>query len=386
MVEAFNEMDAAARIKQNCRVVLKLTPMKDKTPGFLNMELGGARLNDKAFTVMCSQFSIILKAGIPIARTTHLIADKTTDKPLKKMLESTAEDVEAGRSLAASMAERGNKLLPTTFIETVRAGEESGNIDKSFETMYLHYDKQTKMRAKVRGALSYPIFVTVIAVVVVMVLMIKVVPTFIDVFASYGSDLPAITKLLIAISNFFRAGWPFMVAAAAGLALAHKLYGSTEQGRLNLARASLKTPVLGNIHELNAASQFANTMTTMLSAGLPLTKALSITANVLDNYYIGQEIGKLTGKLSEGHALGTSMREANCMPDILTDMVAVGEETGELEQTLRTIAKYYDAELDMAIAGAMAKLEPTLLLFIAGVAGFIVIAIYMTMFQMYAVM
>ena len=144
--------------------------------------------------------------------------------------------------------------------------------------------------------------------------------------------------------------------------------------------------MLGNIAQLNAASQFANTMTTMLASGLSMTKAISITAGVLDNYYVGNEIGRLTGRLEEGQTLGASMRDSGCMPDILVDMVAVGEETGEMEKTLDTIALYYDAELDMAIAAALAKLEPTVLIFLAVVAGFIVIAIYMSIFQMYAIM
>lgn len=386
MVEGFDELDAVDRIKQTCSIVLKLKEVKSDKPGLLNMEIGGAKLNSKAFTVMCSQFSIILRAGIPIARTVHLIADKTTNKPLKKILMKTAEDVEAGRSLAASFAEHGARLLPTTFIETIRAGEESGNLDRSFESMYRHYDKQTKMRGKVKGAMAYPMFVLVIAVAVVVVLMVKVVPTFTSIFDSYGSELPAITRLLIAISNFFRKYTIWMAAVFALLFIAFKLYGNTEKGRLNLARIQLRLPVLGNIALLNAASQFANTMTTMLGSGLPMTKAISITAGVMDNYYIGSEVGKLTGRLEEGHALGASMRDSGCMPDILVDMVAVGEETGEMEKTLDTIALYYDAELEMAIAAALAKLEPTILVFLAGIAGFIVIAIYMSIFQMYAVM
>lgn len=385
-MEGFDELDAVDHIKQTCSIVLKLKEINPDKPGLLNMEVGGTKLNSKAFTVMCSQFSIILRAGIPIARTVHLIADKTTDKPLKKMLMKIAKDVEAGRSLAASFAEHGGKLLPTTFIETIRAGEESGNLDRSFDTMYRHYDKQTKMRGKVRGALSYPIFVLIIAVAVVVVLMVKVVPTFTSIFESYGSELPAITRLLIGISNFFRKYTIWMAAAFALLFIVYKLYGNTEKGRLNLARIQLRLPVLGNIAQLNAASQFANTMTTMLASGLSMTKAISITAGVLDNYYVGNEIGRLTGRLEEGQTLGISMRDSGCMPDILVDMVAVGEETGEMEKTLDTIALYYDAELDMAIAAALAKLEPTVLIFLAVVAGFIVIAIYMSIFQMYAIM
>ena len=384
VIEAFNEMDAVDRIKQNHSVIIKMTPVKENN--LLTMEIGGNKLNSKAFIVMCSQFAIILGAGIPIARTCHLIAEKTTDKPLKRMLQHVAEDVEAGRSISSSFAERGDKLLPATFVETIAAGEQSGNLDKAFQTVHEHFDKQAKMAARVKSALAYPIFVLVIAVLVVVVLMVKVVPTFLVIFDSYDAQLPLPTRILIAISDFFVKYWMVMLAIVVAAAIFYKVYGNTEQGRMNLAKWSLKVPILGNIQQLNAASEFANTLTTMLSSGLPMTKAISITAKTMSNYYMSTEVGKLAVKLEEGHALGPSMREANFMPDILVDMVSVGEETGEMEQTLKTIATYYDAELDMAINSALEKLEPALLVGLAGIAGFIVVAIYMAMFGMYAAM
>ena len=387
IMEGFNEMDAIDRIKREHSIVLKLTPVKEgQENGLLNMEIGGNKLNAKAFTVMCSQFAIILKAGIPIARTVQLIADKTTDKPLKKMLRQVAEDVEAGRSVAASFQERGAKLLPPTFVETIRAGEESGNMDKSFQSMYEHYDKQAKMSAKVKGALSYPLFVLAVAVVVVIVLMVKVVPTFTAIFDSLGGEMPPLAKILIAVSNFFKDNIIKMIIITALAIIAYKVYNNTEGGRLKLAQLQLRLPVLGNIAVLNAASQFANSMATMLGSGLTITRSINITAKTLDNYYISQEIGKLTRKLEEGHDLAGCMREITVMPDILVDMVGVGEETGEMEDTLHTIAMYYDAELEVAINEAMAKLEPTLLVILAGIVGFIVIAVYGSMFSMYAIM
>ncbi len=386
VVEAFNEMDAVNRIKQSCKVVLKVSEVKEEKPGLLNMEIGGEKLNNKAFTVMCSQFAIILKAGIPISRTVHLIAEKTTDKPLKRMLKKVAEDVESGRSLAAAFEERGSKLLPQIFIETIRAGEESGTLERSFETMYKHYDKQTKMRGKVKSALAYPAFVLVIAIIVVIVLMVKVVPTFTSIFDSYGAELPGITKALIAISDFFRNYILIILAVVAVAIIALKIYGNTENGRLKLAQIALKMPVFGNINSLNAASQFANAMTTLLGSGLPMTKSINITSKVIDNYHISKEVGKLSGKIEEGKTLGASVREAGCLPDILVDMVGVGEETGELEETLGTVAGYYDAELETAVAKAIAKLEPGILVGLALIAGFIVIAVYVAMFEMYNAM
>ena len=330
--------------------------------------------------------AIILRAGIPIARTVHLIAEKTTDKTLKRILKSVAEDVESGRTVADSFNDRGGSILPPTFVETIRAGEESGNLDRAFDSMYHLFDKRVKMAGKVRSALAYPMFVLVIAIGVVIVLMVKVVPTFTAIFDSYDAELPFMTRLLIGISNFFRSAWPYILVIAAIIALVYKLVQKTEKGKMGLAKLQLKLPILGNIALLNGASQFASSMTTMLGAGLPITRAVSITSRTMDNYYISSETGKLVGKLEEGKALGSSMAEAAYLPDILVDMVTVGEETGELEETMDTISGYYDAELEMATDAAMKKLEPALLIFMAVIAGFIVIAIYMAMFDMYSVM
>ncbi len=386
IMEGYNELDAVDRIKQTCDVILKLTPVKQDVGSLMSMDIGGNKLNAKAFTVMCSQFSIILRAGIPIARTVHLIAEKTTDKTLKRILKSVAEDVESGRTVADSFNDRGGSILPPTFVETIRAGEESGNLDRAFDSMYHLFDKRVKMAAKVRSALAYPMFVLVIAIGVVIVLMVKVVPTFTAIFDSYDAELPFMTRLLIGISNFFRAAWPYILVIAAIIALVYKLVQKTEKGKMGLAKLQLKLPILGNIALLNGASQFASSMTTMLGAGLPITRAVSITSRTMDNYYISSETGKLVGKLEEGKALGSSMAEAAYLPDILVDMVTVGEETGELEETMDTISGYYDAELEMATDAAMKKLEPALLIFMAVIAGFIVIAIYMAMFDMYSVM
>ena len=385
-MEGFNELDAVDRIKQTCDVILKMTPVKRDMGNMMNLEIGGNKLNAKAFTLMCSQFSIILQAGIPIGRTVHLIADKITDKPLKRILTSVAEDVEAGRSLADSFADRGGEILPPTFVETIRAGEESGNLDKAFDNMYHLFDKRVKMAGKVRSALSYPIFVLVVAVVVVIVLMVKVVPTFMTIFEDYDAELPFMTKLLIAISNFFQHSWLIILVVLAVIFLIYKIISRTEKGKMAFSRWALKLPVIGNINVLNGSSQFANSLNSLLASGLPITKTVAITARTMDSYYLSSETSKLVGKLEEGKSLGSSMREAAVMPDILVDMVNVGEETGELEDTMSTIAGYYDTELEMAPDSAMQKLQTIALLFVAAIAGFIVVAIYLAMFDMYGAM
>ncbi len=386
MLEAIDQLEATAKIRQQYNVVLSIKEIHGSSaelPDILGAEIGGKKLDPKAFTLMCSQFATILSAGIPISRAVKLIRDKTTNKTLKNMLTKVFADVEAGRALSAAFNEHGGGTLPATFCETLRAGEEAGDLANSFDSIYKHFDKQTKMGAKVRSAMGYPLFVLFVAVVVVIVLMVKVVPTFTAIFEEIGSELPLITRMLIGISNFFSKYILVIVFVFAVLVVAYLLYKRTPKGARKLAEIQLKLPVLGNIAELNAASLFANTMATMIGSGLPVTKAVSITSKVMTNEVYKEEIAAMVGKIEEGKTVVDTMRDIEVMPDILTDMVGVGEETGEMKHTMDVVAKYYDSELEQAVAKAIAMLEPALLIFIAVIAGFIVIAIYMAMFTMY---
>lgn len=390
LIEAIDELEATAKIRNQYNVVVSIKEINGqssiKLPGFLSAEIGSAKLNSKAFTLMCSQFATILTAGIPIARAVRLIGDKTTDKFLKKLLKQVAEDVESGRSLSASFDDHGGSVLPPTFCETIRAGEEAGDLASAFESVFRHFDKQTKMGQKVKSAMAYPMFVLVIAVVVVIVLMVKVVPTFTSMFDEMGGELPFMTQLLISMSNFVRDTFLYFIIIVIALYIGFVFYKKTPKGAINLAKIQLKLPVLGNIAELNSASLFANTMATMIQAGLPMTKAVEITSKVMTNELIKQQTASMVTRIEEGRTVVDSMKEANCYPDILTDMVGVGEETGEMKHTLDTVAKYYDNELEQAIAKAISMLEPGILVFLAVVAGFIVISIYMAMFSMYSYM
>lgn len=387
MIEAYDELEATAKIRNQYATILSIKEVKTvnlEAPGFLSADISGNKLNPKAFTLMCNQFSTILAAGIPVARAVKLIEEKTTDKPVKYLLSKVGEDVEAGRTMSSSFEEHGANLLPATFVETLRAGEEAGDLSNSFDSIYRHFDKQTKMGDKVRSAMTYPIFVLLIAIGVVIVLMVKVVPTFTSIFEEQGNELPFMTQLLIDMSTFVRETFVYFIIIMIVLYIIFLLYGKTENGKVLYAKIKLKLPVLGNIEELNSASLFANTMATMIGSGLPMTKAVSITSGVMTNYVVKQKVSTMVSFIEEGRTVVDSMRELEVMPDILTDMVGVGEETGEMKETLDTVAKYYDDELELAVTNAINMLEPAMLIFLAIVAGFIVIAIYMSMFEMYS--
>ena len=384
VVQASTVLDAANKVRQSAPVIESITEVQEGK-GVLNIDIGGNRLNIKNLSVMCKQIAITLKSGIQLARCLELIGAQTEDKMLRKMLLTCADDVASGSSLSASM-ERNCPHLPVTFIETIRAGEESGNIDRSFDEMAAYYEKQFKTKDKIKSAMRYPLFVIAIAVVVLIVVMTMVVPSLTNTFDSLGGELPIITVILIDVSHFFEKFWALIGIVIVACVLGIRLYNKTPQGALNHGRFQLKMPVMGKLHRLNAAAQFANTMSMLLQSGLTVDRAVAITAKTMDNAILTKQISEMTGRIEEGRPLGECIRKVEGLPDTLKEMCAIGEETGDLDSTLSVIGDFYASEADTATKDVIAKLEPTMLVFLALFAGFIVIAIYLPMFTMYNLM
>ena len=388
VMQAPDEYSAVQRIRQKCPVIQEITQVREsnESKSVLNLEIGSKKIDEKALSVMCSQFAIMLRSGQMIGRVMQMVADQTENKQLKKLLEDCAEDVEQGSTVASALERHGGKVLPMTFIETVRAGEMAGTLETSFTKLESYYEKSYKNKQKIKSVMSYPIFVMVVAVVVVIVIMAKVVPALSATFSDLGGELPMITKVLIAISSFFQRWYILMIIVIIALVVGLKLYFGTEKGRLVKGKLLLTMPVIGKINIFSSAAQFADTMSTMLSSGLTVNHAVEVTGKVLDNALLSEEVGAMIPRIEEGRGLGECMKNSQYFPDNLKEMVSVGEESGSLDETLMTIADYYYNEQDHATQQAVSKLEPSIMVFLAGFAGFIVLAIYLPMFTMYNLM
>lgn len=380
VVEAYDEFEAVAKIKEDCPIVTNIEPVPQKRERIdLNEPLW---VSEKVLTMVCSQFAILLRAGLPVVRVVELIAEQTDDRLMKRYLRQVAEDVAAGYSLAQSFETRGKKI-PMAFIESVRAGEESGTLEHSFAKLEKYYNKSYKTKAKVRSALMYPAFLCVLAAVVIAIVMVVTVPVLLGTFETMGGQMPLPTRMLMAMANGVKNRWWLILAVVTAVAIGLTVYSKTEAGRKVFARVALKLPVLGKISLMKAASQFANTMTTLLAAGLPMTRALTITGRVMDNYVMGLSVGGATVGIEEGKRLGDVLRQDPYLPPLLVEMASVGEESGSLEDTLDTIGAYYDNEVEAASNKALSMLEPAITIVMGLVIGFIVIAIYWPTFTMY---
>lgn len=334
--------------------------------------------------MVCSQFAIILRTGLPVVRAVELIHEQTGDRRIKTLLKDVAEDVAAGYGLAASLENKGKKLLPTTFIETVRAGEESGTLPESFEKLKVYYSRSAQVKSKAASAMIYPLFLVALAAVVIAIVMGFAMPTFVSVFESFDMELPGLTLAIIAMSKFFSKWWWIIAMLILAAVIGLRLYINSEKGALNTSKLLLKLPALGRVNSMKAASQFANTLSTLLAAGIPLIRSVEIAARVLDNRYIGRQLGAIVPYLEEGRSLGEQLRTGKLFPAMLCEMTAMGEDTGSLESTLDTVGAYYDMETETASNRALSMLQPAITLVMGIFIGILVLGLYLPMFNIYA--
>lgn len=390
VAEANTRSEAILQLREDGLIVEKLEEVGGSRA--LDLRLGSKKTKEKSLAITCNQFAILLKAGLPIVRTLQLISDQTEDKTLKSILANAADDVAAGYSLADSLEKNGSGL-PTTFIESIRAGEESGALETVFQRLNRYYEKTSRTKAKVKSAMVYPTFVMVIAVVVVAIIMIFAVPVFKSSFESLGGEMPAITQFVINCSDFWVHWWwlvaVFVVAAVIGVKVAKKndrfrLLWS--QMGVRIPGLNVQLPVLGRINLMNAASEYAGTMSVMMSAGLPIVRAVGVTARSMSNYYMGHSLESTMPEIEAGKPLAACLRAEDTLPELAVEMTAVGEQTGALETTMEVIAEYYDNEVETASARAMSVLEPVIIVVLAGIVFVLLLSVYLPMFSMYGSM
>lgn len=390
VVEAFDKQDAVTKAKENCRVLISVEPVSGgKMDEIMKADIGdllsGGKIKSKVLALLCSQLSIELRAGLPLVSSLRLVAENEADKKIKKLLEEVADDVHAGNGLADSFALRGPGL-PRTFIETVRAGEEAGKLDETFAKLQKYYEDSSAVASKVASAMVYPIMLIAVAVIVVGIIMIFAVPVFEDSFSNMGNTLPLPTRMLIAMSHFMTDNLLLLIAIIALAALGIFFYGKTDAGRHLYARLALIFPGVGGITQMNAASQFASTFSTMLASGLPLVSAAQITANTTSNLLIAEDIEVAVNGVMEGNRLADGLKKSEWLPTLLVEMITVGEETGKLEETLTVVCDYYNKEVDTATKRALEILNPAITMVLAALVVFILLSVYMPIFGMYGSM
>lgn len=355
-----------------------------KKSGFFDMDIGGSKKKVKLrdMTVFCRQFVAILRAGVPLIQALKMLETQTQAKTLRDTVQGLRISVEKGSTLTQAMA-KFDYVFPPLFVNIVRAGEETGNIDRSFEQMAIHYEKQARLRAMVKKAMMYPIIVAILAVVVVIVMLMWIVPSFMDMFEGMDIEMPAYTMAIVAISDFLVDYWYIILAAILVLVVAYRMFRSTDKGKHILANMLLTMPILGKLNVKTACAQFARNLQTMLAAGINIAPALGIVSETMDNLLYKECVTDVKTSVEMGIPLARSLEKTGMFPPMVHNMVGIGEESGSTEEMLGNVANYYEEEVEEATAQAAATMEPLLIIALAGLCIAIIAAVFMPILSMY---
>jgi type IV pilus assembly protein PilC len=328
------------------------------------------------------QFATLLSAGISIIDSTKILAEQTTSKALRKVLKEVEEDLREGNPLS-NAAEKHRKVFSSMFINMVRAGEVSGNMDETLERLAIHYERQHFTKQKIISALAYPAAVGLLSIGVVIFLLIYVVPIFVGMFASLGGKLPFITQFVLDASAFVQSFWWLIALIVILFTIVFMLLRNNETSKYYLDYAVLRMPIIGKLLQKAELAKMTRTLSSLFSSSVPILQALSIVESVVENKVIAEVVNKSHTALENGQSLIEPMRKHWAFPPLITQMIAIGEETGSLDLMLGKVADFYEKEVEVSTDRLKAILEPLLIVLLAGLVGVIVSALMIPMFEIF---
>jgi type IV pilus assembly protein PilC len=379
-----DSMDAAiAALREDQIRVTRITPAKAKAEAAKKVKPGkaGKKVAAKNLAVFTRQFSVMIDAGLPLVQCLDILGSQEEDKNFSHTILATRTDVESGASLADAMRKHP-KTFDALFTNMIAAGEAGGILDTILKRLATYIEKAVKLKGQVKSAMIYPVAIIVIAGAVVGVILWKVIPTFAQLFAGLGADLPLPTRVVIAMSNSLVAYFlPIAVVSGVGGYMFKRYYG-TDGGRHVVDRVMLKLPILGDILRKIAVARFCRTLATLISSGVPILDGLEITAKTSGNAIIEDAVMVTRKSIERGETISAPLKETAVFPAMVTQMIGVGEATGALDTMLAKIADFYEEEVDTAVAGLLTLLEPIMIAVLGVVVGGIVIAMYMPIFDL----
>lgn len=341
--------------------------------------LGKPKAKDMA--VFCRQFVSILRAGVSVASVLSMLGQQTGNKKLRAAIREMQADVEKGEALATSMR-RHPKIFPAILVNMVAAGESSGNLEESFRQMELYFDRSKRTKSKVTSAMIYPCVLIVVMIVVLIVMMTKIIPNFLKTFEEMDAELPKLTQGVMAVCEWFESWWWVPLLVLVALIVGGVLFHRTNKGKHFFGWLARKTPVVGNLTVKTACATFCRTMEVLIGSGLTLTDSMDLAASNMGNIYYLEAIRDARGMVAEGTPLRESLVRTGIFPPMVSNLVGVGEETGDLQSMMGKVADYYDEEVDEATKKLLNLMEPAIIIFMAVFVVIIVLAIYLPMINM----
>lgn len=383
-MEAASQREVAASLREKGYFVAEIKApstglnMDIKLPKWLDL---GARPGLRDLTIFSRQFATVINAGLPVVQSLSILQRQADKQGMKDALRSIREDVETGLQLSDAMAKFPG-IFDRLYIFLVRAGEVSGNLDGILERIATYKEKQAELRGKIRTALTYPTVVLVIALAVTYFLLTGIVPQFGQILTQLGGDLPTLTRILMSISSFLQNQWYILLGVIVLTVLGIGFYYRTDNGRHVIDRFLLRVPVFGPLVKKTAIANFSNTFGLLLRSGVNIIESIDITKGTAGNVIIEDILDKAKDNVQKGEQISTTLTQhPDVFPPLVSSMIAIGEETGAVDDMLDKVAVFYEREVDEAVDGLTAALEPALIVFLGTVVGFIVAGMFLPMFS-----
>jgi len=374
-LEAPNRDEVMKQLRQQRLNVVKIdegTAVKKKRAGRIKM---------RDIVIFTRQFSTMINAGLPLVQALDILAQQSENPALKDITRQVVFDVESGNTVADALRKQP-RAFSELYVNMVAAGEAGGILDTILMRLAVFMEKNDALIRKVKGAMIYPSVIMSVAVIAISVLLIFVIPTFADMFSSANIALPLPTRMVIALSGFIKHFWWMIIGGAGAMVYAIKQYYATADGKLNIDRTLLRLPVLGDVLRKSSVSRFTRTLGTLISSGVSILDGLEITAKTAGNRVVQDAIMESRASIAGGETIAAPLKKSQVFPPMVISMIAVGEQTGGLDEMLSKIADFYDEEVDAAVSGLLALMEPVMIVFLGVVVGGMVVAMYLPIFDM----
>ncbi len=376
-----SQEEALAALRKK-RIIITSVREKKASVKFTLPKLGSG-VSTRDLAIFTRQFATMINAGLPLVQCLDILSKQTEKEYFRNVIGQVMREVEAGNTLAESLAKKENlRVFDELYVNMVEAGEAGGILDDILGRLATFIEKAEALKRKIKGAMVYPAVVMTVAIMATCFMLIFIIPTFARMFTGFGAELPLPTKIVMGMSSFLRSYWWAMLGSLGAGFFALQRYRRTDRGQLAVDRFLLKVPVLGDVIRKGAVARFTRTLGTLISSGVPILTGLEITARTSGNRVIQEAIMAARASIREGETISAPLKVSNVFPPMVVQMISVGEETGALDDMLTRIADFYDEEVDTAVDSLTSLIEPIMIVFMGSVVGGMVVAMYLPMFKL----
>lgn len=375
--EGENERAVASWLQEQGYTVIKIERAKAVKPRSPGGGFGRVKLSD--LSIFCRQFSTMVDAGVSLVRCLSVLSEQTQSPKLRRIIMDVEQEVQSGQTLSRALSKYPN-VFSNLFVGLIRAGEVGGALEESLQRLSTFLEKDMELRRKVRGAMTYPCIVLVVALAIVIGLVTFILPKFMSLFLELEmkeGDMPIMTVMLMNFSHFLTSKWWIMLLIVITFLVTFRMFTRTRVGRRVYDRIKLTAPVFGKLNHKICLARFSRTLATLLVSGVPILQALETVAGTVANDIIGDAILEARSRIREGDRIADPLQKSKMFPPMVVQMISIGEESGALDQMLTKIAEFYESEVDAALQSLTSAIEPVLIVFLGGAVGFIVISMFL---------